>query len=98
MNKTIKDLYAFINRAERSRKYPPATAMSLKASLRLFEAELNEDEKNSIDLFEKNFDQIYHSVTVKNGTSMSSNSLVTYKSRVKKVLKHFTTLSTNQKR
>jgi hypothetical protein len=89
MSKTVKELYEFIDRAEKSRKYPPATAQSLKAALRLFEAELNEDERNSVDLFKKNLEQIYHLVTVKNGKTMSSNSLVTYKSRVNKVLNHF---------
>lgn len=89
MSKSVNELYGFIDRAERSRKYPPTTAKSLKAALRLFEAELNEDEKNSIDLFKKNLEQIYHLVTVKNGKTMTSNSLVTYKSRVNKALNHF---------
>lgn len=89
MTKNIQDLYEFIDRAEKNRKYPTATASGLKAALRLFEAELNEDEKSSVDLFKKNLEQIYHSVTVNNGKSMSSGSLVTYRSRINKIISHF---------
>ena len=89
MSKNIQDLFEFIERAEKNRKYPTATASGLKAALRLFEVELNEEEKNSVDLFKKNLEQIYHSVTVKNGKSMSSGSLVTYKSRINKIISHF---------
>lgn len=81
----FQSLYDFIDRAIKSRKYPENTGMSLKSALKLFEAELNEEENNSVDEFSKHLEQIYQSVFSKN-KNFSAASLATYKSRVGKVL------------
>ncbi|MFA6158346.1 MAG: hypothetical protein WC763_01845 [Candidatus Paceibacterota bacterium] len=84
--KKFLDLYEFIDRAVRSRKYPESTAQGLRAALKLFEAELNEDETASLDVFRQNIEQIYQSVATNNGKQYSAGSLATYKSRIVKVL------------
>ncbi|MFA6524186.1 MAG: site-specific integrase [Candidatus Paceibacterota bacterium] len=84
MNK-FEELYSFIDRAIKNRNYAENTGISLKTALRLFEKELNEEEINSIDKFNKNIEQIYHSVCSKN-KNFSASSLATYKSRILKVL------------
>src|SRR3989338_7606501 len=86
--KKIQDLYEFIDRAVKSRKYPDNTGMALKTALKLFEAVLNEEERNSIDVFSKNIEQIYQNVFSKN-KNFSASSLATYKSRVTKVLSDY---------
>lgn len=87
MNK-FQDLYDFVDRAIRSRKYPENTGMALKTALKLFEAVLTEEERNSISEVEKNLGQIYQSVFSKN-KNFSSDSLATYKSRVSKVISDY---------
>jgi hypothetical protein len=89
MNKNIEDLYEFIDRAAKSRKYPETTAQGLRTALKLFDAVLNDEERQSLDVFKNNLEQIYHSVTVKNGKTFSVNSLAAYKSRVIKILTDF---------
>jgi hypothetical protein len=85
---SIKDIYDFIERAERSRKYPTGTAQGLKAAINIFNAELNDDEKSSLDLFKQNIDQIYQSVFNKN-KSLTASSLATYKSRALKTISDY---------
>ena len=86
--KKFTDLYDFIDRAIKSRKYPDNTGMALKTSLKLFETELNEEERSSVDEFRKNIEQIYQNVFLKN-KNFSAGSLATYKSRVLKVLSDY---------
>src|SRR3989344_23344 len=86
--KKIQDLYDFIDRAIKSRKYPKNTGMALKSALKLFEAGLNEEERGSIDEFKKNLEQIYQSVFSKH-KDFSAASLATYKSRVIKALSDY---------
>lgn len=81
----ISNLYDFIEKAVKSRKYPENTAQGLKAALKLFEKELNDEEKQSIDSLKSNLDQIYNQVFNKN-KQFSAASLATYKSRVLKVI------------
>jgi len=83
--KKFTELYDFIDRAIKSRNYPENTGISLKTALKLFEKELNEEERNSISEFSKNIEQIYSSVCSK-AKNFSAGSLATYKSRVIKVL------------
>lgn len=85
----FKELYAFVDAAVKSRKYPESTAQGLRAALKLFEAELNDEEIDSLDLVIKNLEQIYQSVCTKNMQKFSASSLATYKSRVLKVLGDF---------
>jgi hypothetical protein len=85
----FNELFNFIDRAEKSRNYPKNTALGLKTALKLFEDEINEEEKNSLDKFEENLDRIYQEVTRKNGNKFSAGSLATYRSRIGKVLEDY---------
>lgn len=80
---TIKD---FIDAAERGRKYARNTAMAYKAAFKLFEAELNGEEKQSVEAFKANLDRIYQEVYNKNKTKYSVGSLDTYRKRISKLL------------
>ena len=86
MSQNIQALSDFINRAVKSRKYPESTAQGYRAALKLFEAEANDEESDSLETFKKNLDQIYHSVSSKNGRDYTANSLAAYKSRILKII------------
>ena len=88
MNK-FQDLYNFIDRAVKNRKYVENTSQTLKAALNLYRSELNEDEQNSLEIFEKKFEEISQSVFSKNQNRFNASSLASYKSRTMKVLKDF---------
>jgi len=81
----FQELYDFIDHATHSRKYPTNTGHGLKAALKLFEPELKDDERNSLQKFKENFDSIYQEVFRKN-KNFSAGSLATYKYRVIKLL------------
>lgn len=85
----FKTLSEFIDRAVKSRKYPESTAQTLRAALNLYEPILHEEERNSLEKFEKDFEQITASVFSKNANRFNVSSLTTYKSRVQKVLNDF---------
>ena len=89
MQKSFQTLYSFIESAVKSRKYPENSANGYRAALKLFEAELSEEELSSIQLFSDRLEQIYSSVFSKNQLKFSAGSLVTYKSRVMKVLSDY---------
>lgn len=86
--KTIKDLYEFIEVATRNRKYPTSTAQGLRAAVKLFDSELNDDERASLDKVKANLDQIYQSVFAKN-KNFTAASLATYRSRLLKVINDY---------
>lgn len=86
---TVTQLKDFIDYAERNRKYAVETAKGRRAALKLFEDELTEDEKESIDLIEERLDRIYQSVHAKQKMNISASSLETYKSRVKALIKEY---------
>lgn len=94
MQKGFEDLYDFVDRAVKSRKYPKSTGVALKTALNLFEKELNDEERNSIDEFEKNLDHVYQGVFSKN-KNFSASSLATYRSRVVKVLSDYAKYGTD---
>lgn len=85
----ISQIYEFIDSAAHSRKYPANTASSLKTALRLFEGELTDEEKDSIELVQKNLNTIYRAVYEKNKTKYTANSLDVYRKRVSKVIKDY---------
>lgn len=89
MTNTVQEVIDFIGVAQKNRKYPEGTAHGLKAALKLFDKELNEEERSSLELFKKNLEQIYSSVYKKNQNSFSAGSLQTYKSRVLKAVADF---------
>ncbi len=84
-----KELIEFVDNAVRNRKYSSGAAEGLRAALRLFESELNTEEKGSITKFEENIDAIYANVVSKNKSRLSIESLNTYKARVQRVLTHY---------
>lgn len=86
--KPIKDLYEFIEVATRNRKYPTSTAQGLRAAVKLFDSELNDDERDSLDKVKTNLDQIYQSVFAKN-KNFTAASLATYRSRLLKVINDY---------
>ena len=85
----FQELYEFVDRAKKNRKYPETTAQTLRASLKLYEEVLNDDEKNSIGKFKENFQQISRSVFSKNASRFNANSLMSYKSRAGKVVSDY---------
>lgn len=89
MSSVTKELLDFIDTAERNRKYPVGTAAGRRSALRLFESELNDEEKESLDTFKKNLDQIYQNVFNKNKSNMSAGSLTTYKMRLLSLIKDY---------
>ena len=95
MKDSTVTLREFIDAAQRSRKYPENTAMALKSALRLFETELNEEEKGSVDVLKKNLERIYQAVFDKNKTKYSSGSLDTYRKRISKLLNDYMNYGTD---
>lgn len=86
---TIQDLYDFINTAQKNRKYVDNTAQGLRAALKLFEKELNSEEKNSIDTLESNLEEIYRNVFLKNKNNYGADSLLVYKRRINKIISDY---------
>ena len=89
MKNNIKSLYNFVDDAEKDRKYPVNSAAGIRAALKMFEGEMNEDEKDSIDLFKERFDQISGSVFNKNRDKISASSFQVYIRRVRRLLKDY---------
>lgn len=85
----VKDLKEFIAYAENNRKYAKQTAKGKRVALKLFEAELNEDEAQSLDLFHDRLEKIYQAVHQRNKTTIKASSLAIYKSRVQGLLKDY---------
>ena len=89
MSTVVKLLLEFIDTAEKNRKYPSGTALGRRAAIRLFESELNDEERESLDTFKAHFDQIYQNVVNKNKSKMRVESLVTYKNRVNALINDY---------
>lgn len=85
----FNNLFNFVDRAVKNRNYAENTGWGFKAALRLFEKELNEEEKNSLGKFKDNLDRIYLSVARKNANDFNAQSLLVYKNRVTKVLNDY---------
>ncbi|HWY79306.1 MAG TPA: hypothetical protein VNW29_03020 [Candidatus Sulfotelmatobacter sp.] len=85
----LQSLFSFIDVAEKNRKYPITTANNLRGALRKIEAELNDEEKASLDKLLENINQIFHTLYQKDPTSMTVSSIETYKSRIKKVIAEY---------
>lgn len=89
MDIVINELKDFINTAERDRKYASNTATGYRVALGLFEKELNEKERESLQTLKENLDAIYQNVYRSNKTKFKSKSLEDYKNRVRKVIRDF---------
>lgn len=88
MNANFQSLYDFIARAEKSRKYPPNTAMGYKNALNLIAPELNEEEKASLGILKSNLDQIFNTLFNKDN-KVTPGTLEAYKYRVRLVIRDF---------
>jgi len=89
MNTTTKTLLDFIDIAEKNREYPQGTALGRRAAVRLFDAELNGSERESLDTFKSYLDQIYQNVFNKNKSKMRAESLLTYKNRISALISDY---------
>src|SRR3989344_2230656 len=89
MSTTIQSLIEFTFAAEKSRKYPSNTAGAMRSALRLFERDMTDEEKESIDTFKNHIDQISQSVFNKNKSKMSATSLETYKRRLDSLINDY---------
>lgn len=87
--KQFKDLFEFVNLAEKNRKYATNTAHGRRAALKVFEKELNEQELDSVDSIQENMEEIFQNVLSKNKDSYSIGSLNTYKVRLLKVIEDY---------
>jgi hypothetical protein len=81
--KTLKD---FLEVAQRNRKYPMNSVYGYRAALKLFDEEISPDERESFNLFNERFEQIYSNVLNKHKNDFSIASLEIYKKRIKKIL------------
>mgnify|MGYP001572573370 CR=1 FL=1 len=82
-------LYDFLDSAIKNRKYPEATANAIRSALKIYETALNQEERDSLQRFYDNLDQITKSVFLKNSKRFNSSSLATYASRVSKVVNDY---------
>ena len=92
---TFKDLYEFINLAQKNRKYPNNTAQGKRASLKLFETVLHPDELESLESVEERMKEIYLSLISKHKDDFSIQSLNTYKGRLLKTISDYKKYGTN---
>ncbi|MDP3941966.1 MAG: hypothetical protein Q8Q49_06695 [bacterium] len=83
---TFIDLIQFTRDAEKNRNYPAATGAAFRGAIAKFMEILNEEEKQSIDLFEGRIDQILRDFIEKNKQKMTMSSIMEYKRRVLKVI------------
>ncbi len=86
---TVTDLKDFIAYAQKNRKYPSNTAQGRRAALKMFELELNDDEKQSIELIGQRFEAIYNTVYQKHKNALSPSSWITYKKRMRTLLRDY---------
>lgn len=83
----IKSLYDFIKTATTERKYANNTARGLNAAIKLFEPHLNDAEKQSLDAFESNLENIANDIFSKRKDGKpTSDTLIVYKRRIHKVI------------
>jgi len=82
-------LFDFIDLAQKNRKYAPNTSTTFRTPLRLIEAELSDEEKESLDLLKERLDAIVSNIYGKNKTSLSAASLEVYKRRILNVISDY---------
>jgi hypothetical protein len=83
----IKSLFDFIKTATAERKYADNTARGLSAALKLFEPHLNDAEKQSLDAFEGNLENIANDIFSKRKDGKpTSETLMVYKRRIHKII------------
>jgi hypothetical protein len=83
----ITSLSNFIKTATTERKYADNTARGLNAALKLFEPHLNDAEKQSLDAFEGNLENIASDIFSKRKDGKpTSETLMVYRRRVHKII------------
>jgi len=83
---TFQDLIEFTRDAEKNRNYPAATGVAFRNAISKFLEILNEEEKQSVDLFENRIDQVFRYFVEKNKQKMTMKSMLEYKRRVQRVI------------
>lgn len=83
----LKSLYDFVKTANNERKYADNTARGLNAALKLFEPHLNEAEKESLDAFQSNLENVANDIFSKRKDGKpTSETLLVYKRRILKTI------------
>jgi hypothetical protein len=85
----IQTLYDFLDRAKKDRKYADNTVGGFKAALKLFEASLNEEEKQSLEVLQRNLNSIAEDVYTKNKDKFTSSTIMVYRRRVAGLIKDY---------
>lgn len=85
----IPILEDFLEVAKRNRKYPVNSVYGYKAALKMFDEELNDEERQSFDLFKGRFEQIYSNIVNKKKNSFNMTSLEVYKKRMRKIVEDY---------
>ncbi|MDP3982861.1 MAG: hypothetical protein Q8Q65_02165 [bacterium] len=85
----FKELYSFIERAEKNRKIATNTAYGLKAAAKLFDENLTDEEQHSIELVKERLDAIYSTLYQRNKEKMEHGTLEVYKRRISKLIDDF---------
>jgi len=93
MNNNFQSLFDFVDAAEKNRKYGSNTATGLRVALHLFEPELNDQERESIETFKNNLTEIYQNVysTNSKNNKLTAASLEIYRRRITSLIKDYET-------
>ena len=93
--KVISELFEFLTIAKRHAHYPPNTAASAKAALRLVSSILTEQEAASVATFRSNLDAIFQRAFNAHQSRVSALSLQSYRSKIKMLLADFEKYGSN---
>lgn len=85
----IKSLEDFIEVAGKNRKYPKNSVYGYRAALKLFNEEVNSEERESVDLLKERLEQIYSNILNEKKNDFSIASLEVYKKRMKKIISDY---------
>lgn len=88
MEDVITSLTGFIEIAQHNRKFTASTATGYKIPLKLAAAELTEQERNSLDTFVENLEQIFQNIYSKNKI-FSAETIETYKQRLRRLINYY---------
>lgn len=82
----LEKIIEFISIAQKNRKYASNTASGFKSALKLFEPQLNDQEREDISVFKNNLDKICQEVYAVNKSKFSAATINEYKRRLAKLL------------
>ncbi len=89
MANVIDQLIQFAEKAERNYKYKPASAGSLITAAKVFNTVMLEDERQSTEVIRAKLDEMVNRVDIKYPKKYSNDSLITYKTRMLRLLGDF---------